>query len=91
MFLKRELVFPLFNHIFQFIMAQFDYSAEAELFFVGRKGSRRQPPGYKRFAQAALAVRFAVEETGSKQPKRRVTCSACLPQRRPRRIPVGRN
>jgi hypothetical protein len=65
MFLKRELVFPLFIHMFPFIMAQFDYSAEAELFFVGRKGSRRQPPGYKRFAQAALAVRFAIEEIRS--------------------------
>lgn len=46
-------------------MAPFDYSAEAELFFVRRKGSRRQPPGYKRFAQAALAVRFAIEEIRS--------------------------
>jgi hypothetical protein len=65
MFLKRELVFPLFMHMSSLIMAPFDYSAEAELFFVGRKGSRRQPPGYKRFAQAALAVRFAIEEIRS--------------------------
>jgi hypothetical protein len=48
--------------MFSFIMTPFDYSAEAELFFVRRKSSRWQPPGYKRFAQAALAVRFAIEE-----------------------------
>lgn len=43
-------------------MVTFDYSAEAELFFIRRKNSRRQPAEYKRFAQASLAVRFAVEE-----------------------------
>jgi hypothetical protein len=42
-------------------MASFDYSAEAELFFVRRESSRH-PAGYKRFAQASLAVRFAIEE-----------------------------
>ena len=45
-----------------YVMASFDYCAEAELFFVRRKSCRRQPPGYKRFTQAALAVRFAIEE-----------------------------
>ena len=43
-------------------MTLFDYSAEAELFFVRHKSYRRQPLGYKRFTQAALAVRFAIEE-----------------------------
>jgi|SRR5271157_2550711 len=62
MFFKGELVFRLSIHIFQINMAPFDYSAEAELFFVRSASSRRQPPGYKRFAQAALAVRFAIEE-----------------------------
>lgn len=43
-------------------MAQFDYDAEAELF-----PTRRRPPGrerfkYRRFAQAAQAVRFAIED-----------------------------
>jgi hypothetical protein len=42
-------------------MASFDYSAEAELFLARRK-NRRQSAGYKRFEQAALAVRFAIEE-----------------------------
>ena len=45
-----------------FVMNSFDYSAEAELFFVKRASSRRQPLRHKRFAQASLAVRFAVEE-----------------------------
>jgi hypothetical protein len=40
-------------------MAGFDYSAAAELFPTrNRKG---QPFGYRRFAQAADAIRFAVE------------------------------
>ena len=43
-------------------MGEFNYCAEAELFFVGRKSARRQPVGYKRFSQAADAVRFAIEE-----------------------------
>jgi hypothetical protein len=62
MFFESGLVFPLFIHISLFVMTLFDYSAEAELFFVRRKSCRRQPPGYKRFSQAALAVRFAIEE-----------------------------
>ncbi len=43
-------------------MAPFDYFAEAELFFVRRKNSRRKPAEYKRFAQASLAIRFVIEE-----------------------------
>ena len=40
----------------------FDYSLEAEL-FSGKGGNfRRQPLGYKRFARAADAICFAIEE-----------------------------
>jgi hypothetical protein len=40
----------------------FDYSTEAELFSTGSRKVRRQPLGYKRFARAADAIRFAIEE-----------------------------
>jgi hypothetical protein len=43
-------------------MASFDYGAEAELFPGAARPSRRQPIGYRRFASAAEALRFAIEE-----------------------------
>jgi hypothetical protein len=43
-------------------MTAFDYSTEAELFPTRNRKSRRQPFGYKRFEQAADAIRFAIEE-----------------------------
>ena len=43
-------------------MTEFDYNCAAELFAVQRRLPRRRPFGYKRFTQAAQAIRFAVEE-----------------------------
>ena len=43
-------------------MTRFNYSTEAELFINRNRKSRRQPLGYRRFAQAAEAIRFAIEE-----------------------------
>ncbi len=49
-------------------MVGFDYGAEAELFPTRNRLPRRrpiglrQPVGYKRFARAADAIRFAIEE-----------------------------
>jgi hypothetical protein len=43
-------------------MAEFDYSAAAELFPTRRRLARRQSFGYKRFTQAAQAIRFAIED-----------------------------
>ena len=40
----------------------FDYSVAAELFMGKRRGGPRKPPSYRRFATAAEAIRFAVEE-----------------------------
>lgn len=41
---------------------RFDYKAEAELFPARNRKSTRQRVGYRRFAHAADAVRFAIEE-----------------------------
>lgn len=41
-------------------MAAFDYNAEAELF--PSRALRARPVGYRRFARAADAIRFAIEE-----------------------------
>jgi hypothetical protein len=43
-------------------MTSFDYGVEAELFPGLARSSRRQPVGYRRFASAAEALRFAIEE-----------------------------
>ena len=43
-------------------MAEFDYDATAELFPTRRRLPRRQSFGYKRFARAAHAIRFAMED-----------------------------
>jgi hypothetical protein len=43
-------------------MAAFDYGAEAELFPGAAGPFRRQPVRYRRFARAAEALRFAMEE-----------------------------
>jgi len=40
----------------------FDYGLPAELFMAKRKGRPRQQLGYRRFATAAEAIRFAVED-----------------------------
>ena len=42
--------------------AAFDYGREAELFPARSRKPRRNPIGYKRFAKASDAVRFAIEE-----------------------------
>ena len=46
-------------------MAGFEYGTEAELFPSRNRKSRRQPFGYRRFEQAAHAIRFAIEELPS--------------------------
>ena len=40
----------------------FDYSAPAELFAPKGRPGMRQPVAYRRFPNAAAAIRFAVEE-----------------------------
>ena len=42
--------------------ATFDYRVPAVLFMAKRKAGARQPLSYRRFATAAEAIRFAVEE-----------------------------
>jgi hypothetical protein len=43
-------------------MTEFNYNAAAELFPTRRRLPRRQPLAYRRFAQAAQAIRFAIED-----------------------------
>jgi hypothetical protein len=43
-------------------MPEFDYNEAAELFSMRKRIPRRQPLRYKRFAQAAQAIRFAIED-----------------------------
>jgi hypothetical protein len=43
-------------------MVEFDYCAAAELFATRRRSMRRQSFGYKRFAEASEAIRFAIED-----------------------------
>jgi hypothetical protein len=43
----------------------FDYHTEAELFSAVKQKFRRSPLAYKRFAHAADAIRFAIEELPS--------------------------
>jgi hypothetical protein len=41
---------------------KFDYEAAAELFTAKRVGGAKRPLDYRRFARAAEAIRFAIEE-----------------------------
>jgi hypothetical protein len=43
-------------------MSGFDYEAAAEFFPTRRRVPRRQPLSYKRFAKAAQAIKFAMED-----------------------------
>jgi len=45
----------------------FDYGLAAELFPTRSRKARRQPLGYKRFARAADAIRFAIEDLAPDQ------------------------
>jgi|ERR1700691_2810265 hypothetical protein len=58
------LIQAMFNRILDITgqMAEFDYNASAELYSTRKRMPRRQPLGYRRFAQAAHAIRFAIED-----------------------------
>jgi hypothetical protein len=43
-------------------MSEFDYGAAGELFSSRRRSAGRPLFGYKRFAQASEAIRFAIED-----------------------------
>jgi hypothetical protein len=43
-------------------MIPFDYGVPAELFPARNRKYKRRPFGYRRFARAADAIRFAIEE-----------------------------
>lgn len=43
-------------------MVEFDYNAAAELFGTKKRLLRHRPFSYKRFAQAADAIQFAIED-----------------------------
>ncbi|HEX4409465.1 MAG TPA: hypothetical protein VH206_11885 [Xanthobacteraceae bacterium] len=53
---KQQLVLKVLN------VTAFDYSSAAELFIGKRRGGPRQLLNYRRFATAAEAIRFAVED-----------------------------
>jgi hypothetical protein len=44
------------------IVVTFDYGASAELYMPKRKSGARQQLSYRRFATAAEAIRFAIED-----------------------------
>ena len=44
------------------LVVTIDYDSEAELFPTRSRISRPRPMGYRRFARAADAIRFAIEE-----------------------------
>jgi hypothetical protein len=46
---------------------RFDFAAPAELYMLRARGARGRAAGYRRFASAAEAIRFAVEEVPEQQ------------------------